>query len=149
MAANGERIRVILKWVQILDNLEPDHEEHGEFVFRVRIVPQEGDPPRETRIPEKGHLEISDHPGFNRVPFDMVVFEGEVRDGLRVEIDGEELDTFTPNDHLDSYRREFHGPPSRWLGTYGPDRHERQAGGDPENMSNWRLAYTIERVAGA
>ena len=31
--ANGERIKVTVRWVQILDNLEPAYKEKGEFVF--------------------------------------------------------------------------------------------------------------------
>jgi hypothetical protein len=45
---------------------------------------------------------------------------GPVEDHLVVELNGEELDTLTKNDQLDSYRREFRGRPSSWIGWYGP-----------------------------
>jgi hypothetical protein len=33
----GERIRVILRQVQILDNLEPFFDDEGEFRFHIRV----------------------------------------------------------------------------------------------------------------
>lgn len=142
----SERIRVILDWVQILDNLEPIGKDRGEFVFRARVSPGSS-APSETRIPEKGHLEISDRPGWNRVPLGTVIFEGEVAEDLVVELDGEELDTFSKNDQLDPYRRIFKGPPSAWIGKYGPgDADDEGLPDDPENMKLWRVGYTIQRA---
>jgi hypothetical protein len=57
---------------------------------------------------------------------------------------GEELDFLTPNDQLDPYRRAFSGEPSSWLGSYVPGDDPLPT--DPENLSNWRVAYTIEKA---
>jgi hypothetical protein len=142
----GERIRVVLDWVQILDNLEPMGKEHGEFRFHTKVTPAGGSP-QETRIPEDGHLDITDRPGWNRVPLGTVIYEGETGNGLVVEIGGEELDTFSANDPLDQYRREFTGPPSAWVGRYGPGSADDEGRPeDPENMKLWRVAYTIQKV---
>ncbi len=138
---SGDRIKVILRWVQILDKLEPFFKEKGEFRFTARVTPDDG-PTRETRLPEKGHFEISDHPAWNRLGLDKVIFEGTVRNHLRVELQGEELDFLSANDRLEDYAREFDGPPADWLGRYMPGD---EVPGDPENLSNWRIAYEILR----
>jgi hypothetical protein len=141
---SANRIRVVLRWIQIMDNLEPFYKERGEFRFRSRVSTALGT--QETRFPEEGHYEISDHPSWNKVNLDKVLYEGEV-DGeqLVVELFGEELDTLSRNDHLDAYRREFTGPVSAWLGRYEP-HDEGGVGRDPENMSNWRVCYDIEQI---
>jgi hypothetical protein len=102
----------------------------------------------ESRFPKEGHISISDQPGMNLERIDWTIFEGTVRDHLVVELYGEELDTLSANDHLDSYRREFRGPVSTWLGTYGPgdDFSGDVSPDDPEMMSNWRLAIYIDPV---
>lgn len=154
-AQNGERIKVTLLWIQILDKLEPFFKEKGEFRFTARVSSRDrGGILRETRFPEEGHYEISDHPAWNKVKLNLVIFEGEIEEHLVVELLGEELDMLSANDHLDTYRREFSGPPSTWVGWYGPGD---EAGGepahgkpgassDPENLSNWRVCYEIERA---
>ena len=144
MAVPGSnRIRITLHWIQILDNLEPFYKERGEFRFRFRVTTGSGT--HETRFPQEGHYEISDHPSWNKVNLDKVLYEGEASDTLVIELDGEELDTLTANDHLDSYRREFSGGAEAWLGRYEP-HDEDQGRNDPENLSNWRVCYTIERA---
>lgn len=147
---NGERISVMVRWVQILDNLEPAFKEKGEFVFRSVVSSDNlGGIRKEGRYPATGHISISDQPVFNREIIKWVIFEGEVQDHLVIELYGEELDRFSANDHLDTYRREFRGPIKSWLGTYGPgeDLSEDDAGGeDPEMMSNWRVNIFIDRV---
>ena len=144
----AERIRVVLRWVQILDNLEPFYKDRGEFRFSSRVASDVG-ATQETRFPSEGHYEISDHPAWNKLNLDRVIFEGEADQKLTVEIMGEEIDVLSPNDELDHYRREFAGPPSTWLGRYGPGDDIAEVtppGGDPENMSNWRVSYAIERA---
>ena len=141
MGANsGKRIRVTLRWIQIKDNLEPFYKEYGEFFFRTKVTT--GEETVEHRLPEKGHWEISDHPRFNKVDkIDKVLFEGEAGDSLVVELLGEEIDVFTPNDHLDSYRREYTGSAEDWVGLIDPTD---EGSDDPENMTNWRVGYSIE-----
>lgn len=142
----GTRIRVILRWVQILDKLEPAYKEKGEFVFRARVSTKNfGGKTQETRMPETGYYSISDHPRFNRLNhMDKILFEGEVSDHLLIEMEGEELDQFSANDMLERYGREYNGPVAGFLGWHQPDAEHPE--GDPENLSNWRLGYEIERI---
>jgi len=147
--SDSQRIRVTVHWVQILDNLEPAYDETGEFVFKSVVSSDNlGGIRKESRYPKQGHISISDRPFFNKEIINWMIFEGEVTDHLLVELYGEELDTFSANDHLDTYRREFRGPVSSWLGTYGPgeDFSEDQATDDPEMMSNWRVNIFIDPV---
>jgi hypothetical protein len=141
--AESGRIRIVLRWIQILDNLEPFYKERGEFRFKSRVAPGVGAATHETQFPEEGHYEISDHPSWNKVNLDKVLYEGEVGDRLVIELFGEELDTFSANDHLDPYKREFTGTPASWIGWYGPHDEDKGAD-DPENLSNWRVCYEIE-----
>jgi hypothetical protein len=146
MAEQTGRVRVILRWIQILDTMEPAWKEKGEFRFTARVSTENGGIVRESRFPEQGHYDISDHPAWNKVVMNRVLFEDAVQDHLLVELNGEELDTFSRNDQLDAYRREFRGNPSSWFGWYGPgdDTSAEINPADPENMSNWRVAYVIE-----
>jgi hypothetical protein len=137
---NGKRVRVILRWVQIKDILEPSYETHGEFRFHSRV--SSGDTVVETRIPETGHWTISENPRFNKVSgIDKVIFDGVAGDSLVVELTGEEIDRFSANDQLDQYRRVFVGPAESWAGTQAPGN---EGLADPENMTLWRLGYEVE-----
>jgi hypothetical protein len=131
---------VILRWIQIKDNLEPFYETHGEFRFSSRVTT--GAEVTETRFPEEGHWEISDHPQFNKVEgIDKVLFDGPAGETLLVELFGEEIDPFSANDQLNEYRREFTGAPDTWAGPQAPGN---EGLGDPENMPLWRVAYDVE-----
>ncbi|HUP19501.1 MAG TPA: hypothetical protein VM778_06065 [Gemmatimonadota bacterium] len=135
-------VRVTLKWIQITDNLEPGRDKEGEFVFRIRVETDGGEIV-ETRLPEEGSWFISQKPGKNRVKLDEVVFEGEAGSRLVVELTGEEQDRLTGSDSLETYRREFAGEPSSWVGLHGPGDEGDE---DPENLSNWRIGYEIELI---
>ncbi|NJD20591.1 MAG: hypothetical protein FIA95_15070 [Gemmatimonadetes bacterium] len=140
MSESGNRIRVILRWIQIKDNKEAAWDDEGEFRFRSRVT--SGGRTTEFRFPEQGFWSISDHPRRNKVDkIDKVLFEGEPGDSLVVELFGEELDQFSASDHLEDYRREFLGEPASWIGRRQPDD---EGMGDPENMSDWRICYDIE-----
>ena len=141
--ADVRHLRVTLRWLQIKDRMEPFFKKKGEFVFSTRVT--SAGKVFETRIPERGHWEITDHPRFNTVDnIDKVFFDGTTDGELVIELRGEEIDLFTPNDQLAPYRREFRGDPERWVGRYAPDD---EGSNDPENMSNWRICYDIELVA--
>lgn len=144
----GTRIRVILRWLQIKDKLEPWFKEKGEFQFRSRVSTEsEGGVVQETRFPEQGYYAISDHPRFNKLDkLNKVLFEGQVKDRLLVELFGTELDKLSADDHLEEYEREFTGDPQSWVGRYQPGDEESDAprSDDPENLSNWRICYDIE-----
>ena len=138
----GQRIRVVLRWIQILDKLEPFFKETGEFVFRSKVA--SGGKVDEQRFPEEGYYAISDKPGWNRLEkLNKVLFDGVPGDELVVELTGEELDQLTANDMLDHYRREFTGDVSQWLGLNEP---VDEGSADPENMSNWRVCFDIQKV---
>ena len=136
----GNRIRVILRWIQIKDNKEAAWDDEGEFRFRSKITT--GGETQELKFPETGFWSISDHPRRNKVDkIDKILFEGNAGDTLVVELFGEELDKLTANDHLEDYRREFTGPVSSWVGTHFPSD---EGSTDPENMSDWRICYDVE-----
>ena len=142
----GTGIRVIIRWLEIKDTLEPWWKDTGEFQFRSRVSTDGGEV-QETRFPEEGHYSISDKPRFHRLRnLNKVLFEGEVNDRLVVELFGTEFDKLTANDHLEDYRREFVGDPKSWVGLVQPGDDETDAPGsdDPENLSNWRVCYDIE-----
>ncbi|HEX2165950.1 MAG TPA: hypothetical protein VHG09_01810, partial [Longimicrobiales bacterium] len=100
----GGRIKVVLRWVQILDKLEPAWKDKGEFRFTSRVSTENGGGVvREMKFPEQGHYDISDHPAWNKVVLNRTIFEGQVDDHLIVELNGEEVDTLSKNDQLDTY----------------------------------------------
>ena len=143
---SGGRIRVTLRWVQILDIMESAWEEVGEFRFQTRVAtPAEV---QEFHFPETGHYEISDHPAWNKLQLDRVIYEGPAAEPMVVELMGEEIDTLSANDLLDHYRREFTGSPDTWFGWYGPGEdvppgmYKRSE--DPEMMEKWRVCYIIQ-----
>ncbi|MDZ7779072.1 MAG: hypothetical protein U5R14_03920 [Gemmatimonadota bacterium] len=136
----GNRIRIVLRWVQIKDNKEAMWDDEGEFRFRS-VVTTAGQS-HETQFPKEGYWSISDHPRRNKVDkIDKVLFEGEVGENMVVEMFGTELDQFSKNDPLDNYRREFTGDPESWIGRHEPTDEGTD---DPENMSDWRICYDIE-----
>ena len=138
------RIRVTLKWIKILDKLEPFFKETGEFRFRSRVSSENsGGLSEETRFPKEGHYSLSDKPGWNFVTLNKVLFEGDVEDHLVVDLFGEEIDVLSANDELDRYRKEFNGPVDDWAGLYEP---ADEGSSDPEAISNWRISYIIERI---
>lgn len=139
-------IRVTLRYIEILDRKDLD--EHGEFVFEFKgSVPEKG-LEQTTRIPDEGHLSISDHPSMNKLTFDQEIFLGAVEDGdtLVLEANGKELDTFSADDPLNPYRREFTGPVAGWVGQHSPWDEGSDDHRDPEQLGDWRFAFAIEEV---
>ena len=138
------RIRVTLRWIKILDTLEPFFKETGEFRFRSRVSSESGEGfSHETRFPEEGHYSLSDKPGYNYVTLNKTLFEGDVDDHLVVELFGEEIDVLSANDELDHYKREHRGSVDDWAGLYEP---ADEGSADPEAMRNWRISYLIEKI---
>lgn len=138
-------IRVTLKYVEILDRKDLDQE--GEFIFEFKAsVP--GGAEQATRIPDEGHLSISDHPAMRKVTLNKVIFEGDVEDGDTLVLEGaaRELDRISADDHLAPYRRELEGPVSDWLGTYSPWDEGSAHSSDPEQLGDWRLSFVVEQV---
>ena len=139
-------IRVVLRYVEILDSKDLDGT--GEFVFEFKASVPDSGLERTTRIPDDGHLEISDHPSMNKMTLDKELFHGVVEDGERLvlEAKGTELDRFSANDELAPYRREFTGPVSDWLGEHGPWDEGGNDTPDPEQLGDWRFAFRIEEA---
>ncbi|MEJ2202643.1 MAG: hypothetical protein P8170_00900 [Gemmatimonadota bacterium] len=137
----GNRIRVILRWIQVTDIHEAPGDQEGEFRFRSRVAT--GDEANELQFPTPpSYWTFRDDPRFNKMDkIDKVLFEGEAGDSLVVELSGEELDLLSPNDQLEPYRKEFTGPVSSWLGRYQPTD---EGVGDPENLKDWRICYDVE-----
>lgn len=142
----AKKIRVTLRYVEILDSKDLDGE--GEFVFEFTgTVPERGEE-QTLRIPDSGHLAISDHPSMRKVTLNKVIFEGEVEDGetLILEGKGTELDQISAHDELTGYRREFIGDVAGWIGEYTPWDEGSADTTDPEQLGDWRVAYRIEEV---
>ncbi len=138
----GQRIRVTLRWIQIKDNKEAPWDEEGEFRFRASV--STGGRSQDSEFPEQGYWSISDHPRRNKVEkVDKVLYEGEAGDSLVVELSGFEMDQLSGHDALTHYRREFTGSAPSWAGRHQPTD---EGSADPENMSDWRVAYDIELV---
>jgi hypothetical protein len=136
----GGQIRVTLRWIQIKDNKEAMWDDEGKFVFYSKVT-SAGDT-QELKFPEQGYWSISDHPRRNKVDkIDKVLYEGARGDSLTVELNGEELDQLSANDHLATYRREFTGDSTSWIGRHQPTDEGAE---DPENMVDWRICYDIE-----
>jgi hypothetical protein len=139
--SSAPRIRVTLRWIEILASLEPFFDDTGEFRF-VAIVTAHGRPPRVTMIPEMGHIPIASAIGRNRIELGTILFDDLATHALTVDIGGEEVDLLTPNERLPAYRRTFRGDPETWLGRYAPG--DETPGRDPESLGAWRLCYDIE-----
>ena len=139
-------VRVTLRYIQILDRKDLD--EYGEFVFEFRVSAPARGLNQVTRIPDSGHMSLSDHAAMNKVTLDRVIFEGQVEDGdtLVIEATGEELDQLSSNDQVTEYRREFTGPVSGWIGEYTPWDEGSDEQRDAEQLGDWRLSYGIERA---
>jgi hypothetical protein len=140
MTDAGKRVRVILRWVQVKDTLDPFFKNKGQFRFWSKVT--SGGQTQELKFPEKGHYSISDHPRFSKIDkLDKVLWDGEVGDTMRVEVFGEEVDRWSKNDPLDNYSRFFDGPVESWVGRHQPGD---EGSADPENMKLWRLGYDVE-----
>lgn len=139
----GERIQVVLRWIQILDKMEPFYKETGEFVFTSKV--DSGGNVQETRMPEgDGFYSISDKPGWNRLEkLNKVLFDGVAGESMVIDLRGVELDQLSANDELDHYRREFQGNVADWLGHYEP---VDEGSTDPENMPKWRICFDIQKA---
>ncbi|HUF13476.1 MAG TPA: hypothetical protein VMN78_10280 [Longimicrobiales bacterium] len=140
--ATPERIRIVLRWIQVLETHEPFFKKAGEFRFVATVSAGENGRVVKTPLPQKGYLSISSSFAQNKITFDQLLFEDEVADSLTIEIAGEEVDLLSKNDQLPSYRRSFSGKPSSWIGWYGPG--DDTPGDDPENLKSWRVCYVIE-----
>ena len=133
----GQKIRVVLRRIQLLESKEPFFKARGEYSFRARVS-VEGGSASETILPEKGYYSLSAEPGKNIVPLQLTLYEGQPEGSLTVELNATELDKMSANDNFTPYRKTFSGAPDSWVGSYGP-------AGD-EDLGDWRIWYLIERA---
>ena len=139
----GQKLRVVLEKIQILDDLDTFIKGKGEFFFQCHVYSSNNrGQSAKNRLPEKGIFKVSDKPGKNILPLECVIFEGFVVDDLRIEILGTEKDLFDPNDTLGKYSRIFCKKVTQMYGMYGPNKEEVI---DPENLVSWKVWYRIER----
>lgn len=141
------RIRIVLERVRILNDHDPWIKGAGEFRF-MACVAFNDDPCRRhyRRVPQKGHLRISDWPTHNEQPLGTCIFDGYVseKDNMSISLLPIEDDWLDPDDELTLYRRHLNGPPETWVGDYGPD--DEPPGSDLEKLADWMLWYSIESV---
>ena len=142
--AAPQRVRVTLRWIQILDIKEPFFRKAGQFKFVSTVSTGDDGRTIQKNLPESGHLTVSESFAQNKVTFDTVIFEGEVGDRLSVALEGEEVDRLSKNDPLPSYRRDFSGSPAQYAGWYGPGDEAPED--EKENLGAWRVCYEIEQV---
>lgn len=139
----GEKVRVVLEKIQILEDRDPWIKGPGEIRFKARVrTESNGGIEQSVRLPEAGVFKISDKPGRNVLELNKVLFTGYATDDLRIEVVAVELDTFDPDDTIGKYTRIFSGDPATWLNHYGPGDEAI----DPEDAGAWRLWYHIERA---
>ena len=135
--SDSSQIRIILRSIQITDAHDLDGE--GEFRFTSKVTTN-GET-HELTFPDK-YWRISDHPLRNTVEkIDKVLYEGPAGETVIFEMSGEELDWGKSNDELETYRKEFTGDPSSWVGRYEPID---EGGDDAENLDDWRITYDVE-----
>jgi len=138
----GQKLKVTLGKIQVLDDLDTFIKGKGEFVFQTKVYSSNnGGQKQKHRFPEKGIMKISDKPSKNIVEFNQVIFEGYISDDLRIEIIGTEKDLLDPNDTLGKYSRILCGKVTEMYGEYKPDKEVV----DPENLLSWKVWYKVER----
>ena len=137
----GKKIRVILEKIEITDDREPFFKGKGEFRFFSKVWSADNGGVSEKKAwPEQGCYKLSDIKGSNEVVLNNEVFSGWIEKNLAIQIGGLELDTFDPDDTLNTHKREFFGDPKQWKGKYGPKGGEI----DLHDMGGWKVWYRIE-----
>ncbi|HEX6077752.1 MAG TPA: hypothetical protein VFZ32_21145 [Micromonosporaceae bacterium] len=136
----GERVRIVLEEITILDDRDPWLKGAGEIDLDVLVYSADnGGQQRHLRLPEHGHLPAS---SGGTLPLEIEIFDGIVHDHLALRIGVMERDTLDPDDNLGVYTRIFRCGPAGWLGAYRPGQ---ELPIDPQTLGYWQLAYRIER----
>ena len=100
MTDAGQRVRVILRWIQVKDTLDPFFKDKGQFRFWSKVT--SGGDTQELKFPEKGHYSISDHPRFSKIDkLDKVLWDGAVADESVVDADTLALRALNTKVHAD------------------------------------------------
>jgi hypothetical protein len=133
----GERIRVILERVNILDAFGPLVHGSGQLQLTARVTSSTGGGIGETtQLPSTGSYSVADVPTGYFISIEKEIFRGSPDDDLTVEIYGT-----GEKKHECYYRRSFKGNPDDWLGGYKP----RDESPDPEDVGDWQVWYRIEK----
>lgn len=137
----GQKIKVILEKIQIVNDREPFFKGKGEFRFSAKVATSDnGGLSKEFTIPNHGHYSISDNSGENEIELNIIILDNFVENNLFIQIGGIELDTFDPDDRLNSYKRDFSGKPENWIGNYFPKNGEPSM----EDLGDWKIFYRVE-----
>lgn len=140
----ASKIRVMLKKVKIINDLDPWIKGKGEVVFNTEVsFNEEKCRSVEKRFPKEGCYKMSDK-GDGMYNMDVCLFEGYVskEDNMKVTISPIEFDTFDPDDPFVMYDRMFTAPYAQWTKLYKPGDEPT----DPESMSDWKVWLTIEEL---
>ncbi len=137
----GQRLRVILEKIQILDDREPFFKGKGEFRFYSKIFTPDNDGIiSKHTFPSSGYFSRGAAAGDNEIQLEQEIFEDFVEKALYIQIGGVELDTIDHDDQLCAYKRLFKGKPLEWIGEYAAHSGEMNI----EDVGGWRLWYRIE-----
>lgn len=136
----GERVRVVLESITVLDDRDPWPKGAGEFDLAISVASNNnGGQLQEVRFPDAGRLSLR---SGETAALEQEVFVGIVHDHLGLQVTLMERDTFDPDDLLGVYTRVFQCDPQGWLGHYAPGEMPL----DPQSLGYWQLRYRIERA---
>jgi hypothetical protein len=137
----GQRLKVVLEKIQILDDREPFFKGKGEFRFYSKVYsPDNNGVVQKNVFPKKGYFTLGEADGENEIELKSVIFDDYVENALSIQIGGLELDTFDPDDLLCTYKRLFQGKPEDWIGEYAAHDGEMNT----ENLGGWKVWYRVE-----
>lgn len=137
----GQRLRVILDKIQILDDREPFFKGKGEFRFYSKVFsPDNGGILTKHTFPSSGYFSRGEAAGENEIQLEQVIFDDFVEKALFIQIGGLELDTIDPDDQLCTYKRLFTGKPLDWIGGYAAHSGEMNI----EDVGGWKVWYRVE-----
>jgi hypothetical protein len=139
------RIRIILDRVQIRNDHDWWIKGKGEiYLYSSVIINHDSCRTYSKRLPETGVIKVSDKKGRNELELNLCLFDGYVADkeSMTLKIQPMERDTFTPDDNLALYQKEFNNAAETWVGNYGPGDEIN----DKESLSDWLVWYRIESV---
>lgn len=141
------RIRIVMEQVQIRNDHDWWIKGRGEIYFYA-IVCINNDPCRtySKRLPAEGIIKMSDKTGKNTYKLDLCLFDAYVADkeSMTLSIQPMERDTFTPDDKLALYKKEFNNAPETWVGQYAPGDEDKNS--DGEVLDDWKVWYHIESM---
>lgn len=128
-------VRVIVDRLEIL--YDHDLVGPGECYFIAEVEDAHG-VQRTRRFPLDGYYRINAGCRRADVQLAAVVYDGAPGAGLRLSLDGREIDP-CGKDRFTHYERAWSGEPSSFVGTYAPGTSDARG----EGMPDWRVFYRI------